>query len=217
MAIAGLICAFFIPLLGLIFSIIGINQTKDNKRGGRGLAIAGLIISAIGMLLGLLWIILIVVAAANTDTSNNTYSSSNSSLSSLTSDNKTVTGKIGEPVTVEDVVLTVGTVSRNYMPTSQFFEPSAGKEYVSVSVELKNNGSDSVSFGTYSFKLRDSSGLEVTSSYVGEVAGELQSGSLAANGGNTKGVIIFEVTKDDPKLVLVYEPSFLGNTAEVSL
>lgn len=47
MAIAGFVCSFFIPLLGLIFSIIGLNRSKNMYGKGRGLAIAGIVISVV--------------------------------------------------------------------------------------------------------------------------------------------------------------------------
>ena len=55
MAIAGFVLSFLIPLLGLIFSIVGLsraNQLPDRK--GYGLALAGVIISGVLMLLALL-------------------------------------------------------------------------------------------------------------------------------------------------------------------
>ena len=57
MAIAGFVLSFFCSPLGLIFSIIGMSQTsKDPSQGGRGLAIAGLVISIVSMVLTiLLW------------------------------------------------------------------------------------------------------------------------------------------------------------------
>jgi hypothetical protein len=47
MAIAGLILAFFCPLLGLIFSVIGLNQSKQRGGAGSGIAIAGIVISIV--------------------------------------------------------------------------------------------------------------------------------------------------------------------------
>lgn len=55
MAIAGFVCSFFIPLLGLIFSIIGLNRSKNMYGKGRGFAIAGIVISIV------IWILNIVV------------------------------------------------------------------------------------------------------------------------------------------------------------
>ena len=62
-AIAGLILAFFIPLLGLIFSLIGLKQSKKIGGAGRGIALAGLIISSLSILVTIGLIILIFLAA----------------------------------------------------------------------------------------------------------------------------------------------------------
>jgi hypothetical protein len=47
LAIAGLILAFLAPLIGLILSIVGLSQAKKRNQNGRGLAIAGIIISIV--------------------------------------------------------------------------------------------------------------------------------------------------------------------------
>ncbi len=53
MAVTGFVsslivcCPVLSPLLGLIFSLLGLSQTKGGMRRGRGLAIAGLIISIV--------------------------------------------------------------------------------------------------------------------------------------------------------------------------
>lgn len=44
-AIAGFILTFFFPLLGLIFSSIGYNQSTHRDEKGAGLSIAGIIVS----------------------------------------------------------------------------------------------------------------------------------------------------------------------------
>ena len=52
MAIAGFVCSFLCWPLGLIFSILGMSQTsKDPSQGGRGLAIAGLVISIVSAII----------------------------------------------------------------------------------------------------------------------------------------------------------------------
>ena len=55
MAIAGFVLSFFCSILGLIFSIIGYNECKDSNGEvtGEGLALAGIIISIVGMLLAI--------------------------------------------------------------------------------------------------------------------------------------------------------------------
>lgn len=54
MAIAGFILSFFIPLLGLIFSIIGLKRSKETNNG-KGLSIAGIIISCVLMVITLIF------------------------------------------------------------------------------------------------------------------------------------------------------------------
>ena len=47
MCIAGFVLSFFVSILGLIFSAVGYKQATDRNEGGRGLAIAGLILSIV--------------------------------------------------------------------------------------------------------------------------------------------------------------------------
>ena len=59
MAILGLVFAFFFPLLGVIFSIIGLGRAKQ-MGNGRGIAIAGLVISIVMIAINiflLVWIL----------------------------------------------------------------------------------------------------------------------------------------------------------------
>lgn len=58
-AIASIICAFLCVPLGLVFGIIARNQIKTSHEGGNGLALAGIIISAIFLVLIVLYIIAI--------------------------------------------------------------------------------------------------------------------------------------------------------------
>ena len=47
MAILGLVFAFVFSPLGIVFSAIGLKQIKQRREGGRGLALAGLILSIV--------------------------------------------------------------------------------------------------------------------------------------------------------------------------
>ncbi len=60
MAIAGFVCSFFFPLLGIIFSAIGLSRAnKSVSKKGKGLAIAGLIISIVMVVI--VWLIYAMV------------------------------------------------------------------------------------------------------------------------------------------------------------
>jgi hypothetical protein len=52
-------------LLGLIFGIIGLRQAGREGSGGRGLAIAGIIMGAIGVAIGIAVVVGAVVAASH--------------------------------------------------------------------------------------------------------------------------------------------------------
>jgi hypothetical protein len=68
MAIASLVCSLFGwlcligPILGLIFGFIALGQIKQTGQGGRGMAIAGIIIGAIALVLGIVLGILAVIS-----------------------------------------------------------------------------------------------------------------------------------------------------------
>ena len=57
MSIASLVCAFLFAPLGIVFGHISLSQIKRTGEDGRGLAIAGLIISYV-------WLALIAVVVA---------------------------------------------------------------------------------------------------------------------------------------------------------
>ena len=64
-AIAGFILAFIFPLLGLILSCVGLASSKDYyNHSGRGLSIAGIIISLIPIILVILLIMGIISLGA---------------------------------------------------------------------------------------------------------------------------------------------------------
>ena len=58
-SLVGLLCGIG-PLLGLVFGIIALNQIKQTGQGGRGMAIAGIVISSV---LIALFIVVMIIAA----------------------------------------------------------------------------------------------------------------------------------------------------------
>ncbi|KAE8762653.1 DUF4190 domain-containing protein [Georgenia thermotolerans] len=62
MAIAGLVCAFLVWPAGIVLSAIGLRQIKRTGERGRGLALAGLIVSIVAGVVSIILTILAVVA-----------------------------------------------------------------------------------------------------------------------------------------------------------
>lgn len=56
--IAGFICSFFIPLIGLILSIVGLHRVNKNGGKSHGMAIAGIIISILLMIISIIFSII---------------------------------------------------------------------------------------------------------------------------------------------------------------
>ena len=64
MAILGLVFAFVFSPLGIVFSAIGLKQIKQRREGGRGLALAGLIISIISVIIGIIAVVMFATVLA---------------------------------------------------------------------------------------------------------------------------------------------------------
>lgn len=82
LTIIGFVFAFFNPMLGLIFSIIGLMMVRKSGQKSRGLAIAGIVISAATVVLTVV-LAVFAVSALKSMTSGSTSFSSPSSSSSL--------------------------------------------------------------------------------------------------------------------------------------
>ncbi|GAA4266092.1 DUF4190 domain-containing protein [Frondihabitans peucedani] len=65
LAIVGFVLAFVFSLAGLIVSIIALTQIKRTGERGRGLALAGVIISALSLIIAIVISIVVFSAAAN--------------------------------------------------------------------------------------------------------------------------------------------------------
>lgn len=67
LVIAGFILAFIEPLLGLVLSLVGLNELKKTNNKNTGLCKAGIIISAVfivlPILLGLVFFVIIIIIA----------------------------------------------------------------------------------------------------------------------------------------------------------
>lgn len=66
MAILSLIFAFVFNVLGIVFGHIALNQIKTRGEGGKGLALAGLIVGYASLGLTLLWLAFIFIIVAST-------------------------------------------------------------------------------------------------------------------------------------------------------
>lgn len=67
-AIASLVCAFVCAPLGVIFGVMARKQIRESGQDGDGLALAGIIVSAVSIALLVVWFLLVVVLFSSAST-----------------------------------------------------------------------------------------------------------------------------------------------------
>ncbi|KQS17296.1 DUF4190 domain-containing protein [Frigoribacterium sp. Leaf186] len=65
LSIVGFILAFVFSLAGLIVSLIALSQIKKTGERGHGLALAGVILSAVFIILSIVYVVAVVPALMN--------------------------------------------------------------------------------------------------------------------------------------------------------
>ena len=119
-----------------------------------------------------------------------------------TNGNKKTSFSINETVVFEDVHYTVTNVE--YSNGSEYDTPADGKNYVIVTLKIENKSDEKISYNTYDWKMINSQGQEDDETFttISNDTG-LSSGDLAA-GGTKTGTLVYEESKDESSLKLLY-------------
>lgn len=211
LAIAGLVLAIlalltsFIPivnnasfvlgLIGAVLAVIGIVQTGAGKRGGRGLAVAGLVIAVLSVVIVLVTQSMYSAAIDSVTEGAQPTQAASSSSSQATSDGATAGSSsssadysnqaVGQAVDLDNGL----TISVDSVQTG--LANYDGSSVTVVTVTYKNNGSSNVSFNAYDWKASDANGAQRNETYYASQENALNSGTLSA-GGTVTGTIAFE-------------------------
>lgn len=163
----------------------------------------------------------------NGNSSNNSSSSSNGSSSgsdsSLNGSDASASGDlmndgigtygVGQTVKYKGYEVKVTKFERNYKPKSSSVKPGTGKEFVRITVEIKNISNDSGNYSVLDWDIEDSNGKE--GQYSIEASCTLDNSCMSADdlpvGKSTKGTLAFEVDKNSSWFVLHYRPNFQWN------
>lgn len=114
-----------------------------------------------------------------------------------------------EVATYKNVEYSITKVERTQ--GKEYFEAKDGKEYILITINIKNNSNDKISYNALNWKLSDSNGDEQTYAIWGtDNNSDLGSGDLNAKGTKT-GTIAFEITKGDNNLTLKYYETILDS------
>ena len=115
---------------------------------------------------------------------------------------------VGDSVDLNGKVVTV--LSFEKSNGNDFDKPKEGMEYVIISLKIKNNGTDKITYNPFDFKMQNSKGQITDMGFTTvDQKTALSSGELAS-GGEVEGTVTFEEPKDDSGLVLIYQANILN-------
>jgi hypothetical protein len=129
----------------------------------------------------------------------------NSSSSSSSESPEDTVFKVGDVIAYDGQEILVESVERNY--TIEYSNPDEGKEYVKVNIQIENKSDERISYNSYNWELEDSTGDIQDPAIQGSMVDDYLSHGELASGGKKSGSLIFEVPKDDTKLILYYKSS----------
>lgn len=176
------------------------NQEKKKVGVGKKLGI--------GCLGIVLLIIIVSVLASKGGDSNTATTGSSGSTGQEAQTNKEYV--LGETISLRNHTLTVKDLQQGYKSGNQFDTPqSQENEFVVMTVEFTNTGTDTVDINDFGFKLEDETGTQRSTTFGGLVDGKLGVVTLSA-GGKTSGKIVFEAKKASSTLKLHYSPGIFG-------
>ena len=111
-------------------------------------------------------------------------------------------------VTYEDIEYSIIKVEKT-QGTNEFCKPKEGKEYVKVTIKIKNNSDEKIPYNALDWQMVNANGDEdVWGSYTCDDDETLSSGDLDA-GGTKEGVLVWEQKIGDDNLRLRYYESIL--------
>ena len=185
------VVAWPLVILGLIFGIIGFLRSRSGKATNGGVAIAGAVLSLIGL------VICVVYASAFTSAVSNLPAAP---ATPATAGTPAATGSPGDTLTSGDLQLTAGPLSDR----TQF-----GMSMKCAEVTYLNNGTAQTPYNTFDWKLQDPAGAITAPGISGE--NTLASGQLAP-GGTTSGQVCFDTKgTQSGAYTLTYDGMLFGN------
>lgn len=205
-AIAGFVTAILgISLLGLIFGFVALHQLSERKQEGRGLAIAGIIISFVYIGIGVLAMIFVfsivgfftrtalelpseIIKSGNVSVSINETEPTSHTFTDFVLFSQDETAEVhGKNISILEV--------RDYSPTNAFLKPEAGQRFLAILVQEENTSSDEQNYTFLNYRLKNSDeGIEYGRGFT-DLEPDLGSGIVRPEQ-KARGYIIFEVPTD---------------------
>lgn len=196
------IVSIVLAIIAVVLGVVAVVQARKPGRGGKGMAIAGIILSVVAIVGAILANVLFGAAVSSVSNSIDQQAADDAEAATqfpgATADD--VVGQAGETLTVGDIsVTTTGLTAQ----TDEVLDQS----YLCSSVTYLNGGSDPATFNIFDWSLQDPAGAARTVGIFGD--SNLQSGDLAP-GGTVTGDVCFEGDTNPGEYVLLYDGSLFG-------
>ncbi len=202
--------AWPLVILGLIFGVLGIARARSGKADNRGVAISGTVLSAIGLIICIVWASAFSAAVSSTTPAGSTGSSApavsadagDSSVPAAfpgaTSNDVVANG--GDTLTVADMQVTATALTPG--------DSVLGGRTLCSTVTYTNTGSTPGNFnGGFDWKLQDPAGAALMTGFSGSDPNSLLSAGDLAPGGKTSGEVCFDRKGAAAgQYVLLYDP-----------
>lgn len=135
------VVAWPLTIVGLVLAILGFNRTRNGRADNRGLAIAGIVLSALGL------VVCVLYAAVFTAAVGDAAARSGGSAASA-SGGDTAPVAFGQAVTVADMTYAVS-VPAKFTPSSSAAAAGPIARALKVDITITNNGSTPFDFNPF--------------------------------------------------------------------
>ncbi|MBN9736175.1 MULTISPECIES: DUF4190 domain-containing protein [unclassified Pseudonocardia] len=200
------VVAWPMVILGLIFGVLGIVRAGKGIATNRGVAISGTVLSALGLLLCILWVAAFgsavdsassgaVPSAASVPAAGSDAGAASAAFPGATAND--VVGNGGDTLTVGDMQISATALEPG--------DSTLGQTLCST-VTYTNTGSSTGSFnGGFDWQLQDPNGAALMSSLLG--SDQILSAGQLAPGGTTSGTVCFDRPSGSAgQYVMLYNP-----------
>jgi hypothetical protein len=180
-------------ILAVIFGIIALVQ-KQNK----GMGIAGLVLGAIALVTALFITLAGLAILGGAAKVANEVNQEKQAVKDLKKDFSK-----GETAVFDKLSIQAVKVVPNYLPADGYTKPDAGKQFIFVSLSIKNTSSETASVNPFDFKLNDN-GASTDYYFTTSVPAPLNATELKP-GATVKGDMVFQAAAASKNFKLEYK------------
>lgn len=205
LGIISLVLFFFMmPFIGLILAIVGMKKAKDENRSNT-LSKIGVILNAIGLVIGLLIALLAIIALIKADKHDvRDYEPTRRQRMKTQTMRESKDYAKGETAQFGDFKVKASLLQRGYTAPNNIWAAKDGEELVVVDMEVTNTSDRSQYFSYSTVKIDSGSGMLGDYSLAKPPGEKLQNGQIIS-GSTVKGQVVYAVKAGATELKLRHE------------